>query len=47
MCCFGSAQSGSKLNDCKQTLSAGGVVHCVCLDRVNNSIVAGVEKEIR
>lgn len=40
-------QSGSGLNDCEQILAAQGGVCCICIDKLNGSIVAGVQNTIR
>ncbi|WAQ99882.1 MHCKB-like protein [Mya arenaria] len=39
--------SGSGLNECEQILSAQGGVHCLCMDKINGAIVAGIQNVIR
>lgn len=44
MWCF---QSGTGLNECEQILAAQGGVSCLCIDKVNGAIVAGIQNVIR
>eukprot|EP00105_Crassostrea_gigas_P018916 XP_011437175.1 PREDICTED: uncharacterized protein LOC105335121 isoform X1 [Crassostrea gigas] len=39
--------SGSGLNECEQILAAQGGVCCMCIDKLNGSIVAGIQNTIR
>ena len=41
------SQSGSGLNECEQILAAQGGVSCLCIDRVNGAIIAGIQSVIR
>ncbi|XP_053405199.1 uncharacterized protein LOC123523222 isoform X1 [Mercenaria mercenaria] len=39
--------SGTGLNECEQILAALGGVSCLCIDKVNGAIVAGIQHVIR
>ncbi|KAH3833025.1 hypothetical protein DPMN_106327 [Dreissena polymorpha] len=39
--------SGSGLNECEQILAAMGGVSCLCVDKLNGAIVAGIQHVIR
>ncbi|KAL3866297.1 hypothetical protein ACJMK2_043604, partial [Sinanodonta woodiana] len=39
--------SGSGMNECEQILSAQGEVSCICIDKINGAIVAGIQQFIR
>ncbi|KAL3866299.1 hypothetical protein ACJMK2_043606 [Sinanodonta woodiana] len=39
--------SGSGMNECEQILSAQGEVSCICIDKINGAIVAGIQQLIQ
>lgn len=39
--------SGSGMNECEQILASQGSVCCICIDRVNGAIIAGIQHVIR
>ena len=44
---FSLFQSGTGLTECEQVLSVHGDVRCMCIDKINGAIVAGIEESIK